>query len=45
MIKLILSYISINKTSLEYVYQKLSLYFYNKNKEILDEKMLLKYLW
>ena len=44
MIKLILSYISINKTSLEYVYQKLSLYFYNKNKEILDEKMLLKYL-
>ena len=43
-IKLILSYISLTKTSFEYVYQKLSLYFYNKNQEILDENMLLKYL-
>ena len=39
-IKFILSYNSINKSSLEYVYQKLSLYFTNKTKlEFLDEKL------
>ena len=43
-IKLILSHITISKSSIEYVYQKLSLYFYDKNKEILDENILLKYL-
>ena len=43
-IKLILSHISISKSSIEYIYQKLSLYFYNKNKQILDENLLFKYL-
>ena len=44
-IKFILSYNSINKSSLEYVYQKLSLYFTNKTKlEFLDEKLFSKYL-
>ena len=45
LIKVILSHISINKTIVEYVYQKISLYFTNKEqKEILDEKMFMKYL-
>ena len=43
-IKMILSYTNITKSSLEHVYQKLSSYFYNKNKEILVENLLLKYL-
>ena len=44
-IKVILSHITINKSIIEYIYQKLSLYFINKeNLEILDEKLLSKYL-
>ena len=45
-IKLIISHNSINKSTIEYVYQKLSLYFVsNKNKlEFLDEKLFSKYL-
>ena len=45
LIKVILSHISINKSIVDYVYQKISLYFTNKEqKEILDEKMFMKYL-
>ena len=44
LLKLILTHVTITKINLEYVYQKLSLYFTNKKQEILNEQMLLKYL-
>ena len=44
-IKFILSHNSIDKSTVEYAYQKLSLYFTNKIKlEVLDEKLFSKYL-
>ena len=42
--KIILTHVSVTKNALEYVYQKLSLYFTNKQQEILNEPILLKYL-
>ena len=42
--KIILTHVTITKIALEYIYQKLSLYFTNKNKEILNEAILLRYL-
>ena len=42
--KIILTHVTITKNALEYVYQKLSLYFKNVKQEILNESILLKYL-
>ena len=41
---IILTRVNITKDALEYLYQKLSLYFSNKEKEKLTESILLKYL-
>ena len=40
---IILTHVTITRNALEYVYQKLSLYFTNKKIEILNEAILLKY--
>ena len=42
--KIILTHVAITKNALEYVFQKLSLYFTNKKQDILNEPILLKYL-
>ena len=42
--KIILTHVTITKNALEYVYQKLSLYFKNVKQEVLTEPILLKYL-
>ena len=44
LIKIIKEHTTMMRSTFEYVYQKLSLYFANKNKEILDENLLVKYL-
>ena len=42
--KIILTHVTITKNALEYVYQKLSLYFTNIKQEVLNEAILLRYL-
>ena len=44
LLKLILDQVSISKTSLEYIYQKLAKYFTNIENEILKEDIFLRYL-
>ncbi len=41
---IILTHVNITKDALEYLYQKLSLYFSNKEKEKLTEPIMIKYL-
>ena len=42
--QIILTHVTITRNALEYVYQKLSLYFKNNKQEMLNEAILLKYL-
>ena len=42
--KIILTHVTVTKNALEYVYQKLSLYYRNTKQEILNESILLRYL-